>query len=228
LRRTSVPRLRLSSLEPWDLAPEFFDLWSEDDRLQPHVHLPLQSGCDATLKRMARRTTQDDFRRLIGAARAKIRDLSVSTDVIVGFPGETAPEFETSVAFVEEMEFSKLHVFRYSRRDMTAAAAMPDQVAHETAQERSNRMHTLGNELEMGFQRRFVGRTMPVLWESPEPRPEGWRWSGLTGSYVRVVTAVDEGVDLRNRIIDAKITGVMPGGLAGEAQIKESCEALAM
>src|SRR5690606_37086061 len=98
-----------------------FALW-ENPRLCRHLHLPLQSGCDATLKRMARRTTQAKFRALLEAARKRIPDLALSTDVIAGFPGETDAEFETSFAYVREMDFMKLHVFRYSKRPGTAAA----------------------------------------------------------------------------------------------------------
>ncbi len=119
LEETEMPRLRLSSLEPWDLSPEFFRLW-ENPRLCPHLHLPLQSGCDSTLRRMARRTTQARFRDLIGAARAQIADPCITTDLIVGFPGETDDEFAVSAAFVESLDFAGLHVFRYSKRPNTA------------------------------------------------------------------------------------------------------------
>jgi len=215
LRDTGVARLRLSSLEPWDLGPDFFSLWEADARLQPHVHLPLQSGCDETLQRMARRTDQASFRRLVDGARGRIPDLSVTTDVIVGFPGETDAEFDTSIAFVEEMEFAKLHVFRYSPRDHTAAASMPAQVAPSVAQERSNRMHELGAELESRFRARFLGRSFPVLWESAEPRPECRQWSGLTGNYIRVVTETDADVDLANKVTETSLTGEVPGALLG-------------
>jgi len=224
LSETSIPRLRLSSLEPWDLGEDFFSLWQEDARLQPHVHLPLQSGCDATLQRMARRTDQESFRRLVDGARQRIPELSVTTDVIVGFPGETDDEFDTSIAFVEEMAFAKLHVFRYSRRDLTAAATMPGQVAPPVVQQRSNRMHALGAELETRFRRRLLGRTLPVLWESAEPREECLRWSGLTGNYVRVVAETATTVDLGNRVTDACLREVLPGAVWGEAQIRKERE----
>jgi threonylcarbamoyladenosine tRNA methylthiotransferase MtaB len=123
LADTDISRLRVSSLEPWDLSPDFFDLW-QDSRLCRHLHLPLQSGCDATLKRMARRTTQAQFSQLVQAARERIPGVSITTDVIVGFPGETEDEFATSEAFIEQMAFSGLHVFRYNRRPGTAAARM--------------------------------------------------------------------------------------------------------
>jgi len=215
LDRTAVPRLRLSSLEPWDLGPGFFRLWGEDKRLLPHVHLPLQSGCDETLRRMSRRTDQRSFGRLVEGARAAIPDLAVSTDVIVGFPGETDAEFAESLEFVERMDFAKLHVFRYSPRSGTAAATMGDQVAPAVAQERSRQMHGLAAELESRFRRRYLGETLPVLWETAEPRPECLRWAGLTGNYLRVVTETDESVDLANRVTDTSLMQEIPGAIIG-------------
>ncbi|MBK9052985.1 MAG: radical SAM protein, partial [Chloroflexi bacterium] len=115
LTHTDIPRLRLSSLEPWDIAPDFFALW-DNPRLLPHLHLPLQSGSDRVLKRMTRRTNQVSFRALVQAARAHIPHLNLSTDLIVGFPGETEAEFGETLAFVQEMNFTRLHVFGYSVR----------------------------------------------------------------------------------------------------------------
>lgn len=214
LEHTDVPRLRLSSLEPWDLAPGFFDLWS-DRRLLPHLHLPLQSGCDQTLVRMCRRTSQREFSSLLDAARCRIPDLAVSTDVIVGFPGEDDAEFEESIGFVERCAFSRLHVFRYSARAGTAAASMPGRVDDESLQERSRRMHELGAGLEEAYRRRWLGRTCEVLWESAEPFGDGLRWSGLTGNYLRVVTETGDAEDLANRVVAAELTGPLPGALYG-------------
>ena len=129
LRETSLPRIRLSSLEPWDLSPEFFSLW-QNPRLCPHLHLPLQSGCDATLKRMRRNTSQRDFRALVQAARDSIPNLNVTSDVIVGFPGETDDEFAQSERFIREMAFGGLHVFRYSSRPGTPASRMRSQISN--------------------------------------------------------------------------------------------------
>ncbi len=215
LDETTIPRLRLSSLEPWDLRPEFFSLWVENPRLLPHVHLPLQSGCDETLRRMARRTDQASFRALVNQARQAVPELSITTDIIVGFPGESDVEFEASVGFVEEMEFAKLHVFRYSPREGTAAATMPGRVPPLVAQQRSNRMHALGAVCESRFKARFIGRTVAVLWESAEPRPECVRWSGLTGNYIRVVAETGEDVDLANEITETTLISEIPGAVLG-------------
>ncbi|MCB0197442.1 MAG: tRNA (N(6)-L-threonylcarbamoyladenosine(37)-C(2))-methylthiotransferase MtaB [Anaerolineae bacterium] len=215
LTETNLPRLRLSSLEPWDLDAEFFDLW-HNDRLLPHLHLPLQSGCDTTLRRMARRTSQAEFSQLVAEARAAIPDLSITSDIIVGFPGETDEEFAQSLAFVEEMAFAKLHIFRYSRREGTTAAKMRGQVPSKVQQARSRQMHTLNAQLEEDFRRTFVGRTMPVLWESSEPYGFGLQWSGLTGNYLRVVTQTDPNTDLRNQVITTRLVDTMPAALFGQ------------
>ncbi len=214
LQRTDMPRVRLSSLEPWDLRPELFDLWG-DARLQPHLHLPLQSGCDATLRRMSRRTSQAEFFALMDAARAAIPDLAISTDIIAGFPGETDAEFEISTRFVESAGFSSLHVFRYSPRAGTAAAHMAHQVDPSTAQARSRRLHMLGADLEWSFRRRMLGRQVEVLWESKEAFGEGKRWSGLTGNYVRVLTDTSPDIDLRNQATSTELIESMPGALYG-------------
>jgi len=214
LTSTPVSRLRLSSLEPWDLDPDFFEVFA-DPRLLPHLHLPLQSGCDATLKRMARRTCRQNFSRLVEAARRIVSDMAVSTDVIVGFPGETTQEFEQSVAFVEEMAFSRLHIFRYSPRVGTLAATMPGQVPGPVAQERSRRMHILGAELEERFNSTLVGRRVDVLWETAEDLGDALRWSGLTPNYVRITTLTQPDEDLANRVTPTEIVEAVPGGLVG-------------
>jgi threonylcarbamoyladenosine tRNA methylthiotransferase MtaB len=186
LAETDITRLRLSSLEPWDLTPGFFDLWT-DERLCPHLHLPLQSGSDRTLRRMARRTTQDSFRRLVEAARMRIPDLTLTTDVIVGFPGESDADFEESIRFVEAMDFARLHVFPYSIRPGTAAAGFAEQVDKARVDERRGRMLALSDRLWQQHQGRYLGQTLKVLWESARgATPEGMIWSGLTGNYLRV------------------------------------------
>jgi len=214
LARTAIARLRLSSLEPWDISPDFFQLW-EDARLCRHLHLPLQSGCDATLRRMARRTSQASFAALVTQARAAIPDLAVSTDVIVGFPGETEAEFEESYQFVREMAFMKLHVFRYSARPGTAAARMGGQVPPEVKHERSARMLALSEEGGRRFRQGFVGRVLPVLWEQVSGASErGFQNVGLTDNYLRVTLEAPE--VLTNRIEPVRLVEVTDQGLKGE------------
>ncbi|MFO7321826.1 MAG: tRNA (N(6)-L-threonylcarbamoyladenosine(37)-C(2))-methylthiotransferase MtaB [Chloroflexota bacterium] len=186
LSDTDIARLRLSSLEPWDLSPAFFDLW-QDRRLCRHLHLPLQSGCDATLRRMARRTTQAQFRLLVNEARARVPDMCITTDVIAGFPGETDEEFAISEAFIREMDFAGLHVFRYSKRPGTAAARMRGHVPEAVKKARAARLNQLAAELEARFAARFIGRQAEVLWEHVAGATEdGFLNVGYTDSYVRV------------------------------------------
>ena len=213
LDETDLRRLRLSSLEPWDLDGRFVELL-RDPRVLPHLHLPLQSGCEATLRRMGRRTTPDDFRRLVEAARQAAPDVAISTDVMVGFPGETEREFRESLRFVAEMGFSRLHVFRYSSRPGTAAARMQDQVPAPLRQQRSGEMHTLGAELERSFCHRFVGRTLPALWERCDETNGVLSWSGLTDNYIRVISETSErlGPDLRNRVTAVRLERLLTGG----------------
>ena len=125
LADTTIPRLRLSSLEPFDLAPDFFDLWTRPGghRLMPHLHLPAQSGSDAVLRRMARRNRAADFEALVDAARARIPGLTITTDLIAGFPGESVADFEQTLAFARRVGFAHTHIFPYSAREGTAARA---------------------------------------------------------------------------------------------------------
>lgn len=186
LNETSLPRIRLSSLEPWDLAPDFFDLW-QDSRLCPHLHLPLQSGCDATLKRMRRHTNQRQFRALAKAARAAIPDLRLTTDVIVGFPGETENEFAESTEFIREMDFAGLHVFRYSSRPGTPASRMRQQVSSRVKKERSAKLLVLSRAGEKRFAERMLGSSRPALWEQViGATPTGFINSGYTDNYLRI------------------------------------------
>lgn len=188
LAETQIPRLRLSSLEPWDLSEGFFDLW-QDERLQPHLHLPLQSGSDATLKRMRRNTNQAAFRDLMLAARAKIPNVRITSDIIVGFPGETAAEWAESFAFIQEMAFDGLHVFRYSVREGTPAAKMRGKVSKEAKTERSQQLIAWATAQEQRFAERFQGQSLPVLWEHVTGSSEaGFVQGGYTPNYIRVQT----------------------------------------
>jgi threonylcarbamoyladenosine tRNA methylthiotransferase MtaB len=210
LLETDVQRLRLSSLEPWDLSPGFFGLWS-DTRLCRQVHLPLQSGSDTILRRMARRTTTGEFAALAADARAYIPDLALTTDIIVGFPGETDAAFEESYRFVQSMDFARLHVFTYSARPGTASARMPGQVPTDVKASRSRAMRHLGAGLERSFHRRFIGRTLPVLWEFANG--DGV-WRGHTGNYLTVTTSCPAA--LANKITPTRLVETAGQGLRGE------------
>jgi len=186
LSDTDIPRLRLSSLEPWDLTDSFFRLW-ESPRLCRHLHLPHQSGCDATLKRMLRRTNQQKYCALIEAARRHVPDMRITTDVIVGFPGETDEEFATSEAFIQKMDFAGLHVFRYSKRPGTAAARMRNPIPEAVKKERSARLIVWSDLAERRYAEWFTGHTLPVLWEHIIGSTEdGFVNVGYTDNYIRV------------------------------------------
>lgn len=189
LEHTDIPRIRLSSLEPWEIAEGFFRLW-ENPRLMPHLHLPLQSGSDRVLRRMARRTSRADFRALVDEARAHIPDLSVSTDIICGFPGETEADFAETLEYAEATGFSRIHAFSYSPRPGTAAARMAGQLPGPVKRERTGRLIALGEQLSLAFHRRYEGATRPVLWETATgANADGLLWAGYTDNYIRVSAA---------------------------------------
>lgn len=207
---TDLPRLRLSSLEPWDLDESFFDLW-DDRRLCRQIHLPLQAGCDATLRRMGRPITTETFARLVQAAREAIPGLAITTDVLVGFPGETEEAFHESQEFVREMAFAKLHVFPFSPRPGTAAARLKEQVPPNARDERARQMRELGAEQRRRFKRRFLDHELMVLWEK---QWQDGRWTGWTDNYIRVVAQADR--DLRNRITETRLISLENGHVKGE------------
>jgi threonylcarbamoyladenosine tRNA methylthiotransferase MtaB len=213
LREADVPRLRLSSLEPWDLDADFFSLW-DDRRLMPHLHLPLQSGCESTLKRMARKTTPGSFHELVAAARQIMPEVAVTTDIIVGFPGETEEEFAESLAFVKGMKFAGGHVFTYSPRPGTGAARMKGQVRPEVRKKRNHLMRETLDRSETSYREKFIGRQMSVLWESTSELDEwGWQMEGLTGNYLRVKAAASS--PRWNEIDPVAIQAAQQDGLRG-------------
>lgn len=214
LNETDTPRLRLSSLEPWDLDNGFFSLW-KNPRLLPHLHLPLQSGSASVLKRMLRKTTPQSFRDLAAAARAVIPQAAITTDVIAGFPGETDEEFAETLALIREINFAGGHVFTYSTRPGTPAARMKNHLPAELKKKRSAQLRTVFSELGRSYHQTFIGQTLPVLWESTSERDEqGWKLEGLTGNYLRV--SAHAASPRWNNIDPVKLTGLTDEGLSGE------------
>ncbi len=208
---SELPRLRLSSLEPWNLDNDFFDLW-EDERLCRHLHLPLQSGSGATLRRMARNTTPKKFARLVEAARNQIPELAITTDIIVGFPGESQQEFAESLSFIDEMEFADAHVFSYSERPETAAAKMSDPVPNGLRKERSRIVRENIAQSAEEFRSKFLGAELDVLWESEEALEEGgWMVQGLTDNYLKARAFSTKSV--WNEISQAKIISMSENGI---------------
>jgi threonylcarbamoyladenosine tRNA methylthiotransferase MtaB len=212
LTDTDVPRLRFSSIEPWDVCEEFFDLW-DSPRVCRQIHLPLQAGCDDTLRRMGRPITTEAFLRLLQAARQRIPELAVTTDMMVAFPGENERAFRESLAFVERCAFARLHVFPYSARPGTRAAHMA-LLPPEVVNARADAMRNLGQRLAAQYRDRFIGQRMAVLWE--RRRADG-RWYGWTDNYLRV--AVESACDLHNRIIPTELVGTSEGVLSGHLRL---------
>jgi len=214
LTDTHTPRLRLSSIEPWDIPPDFFSRWT-DKRLARHLHLPLQSGCATTLKRMARKTTPKAYAHLVETARAAIPAVAITTDIIVGFPGETETEFAKNLDFARQMDFARGHVFTYSERPGSAAAKMPGAVPHPLRKERNAQMRAILEESAAAYQARFLGQELLVLWETATHLgPAGWTVSGLTDNYLPVSALAPE--KLWNQITKVAITGSNRKGLVGK------------
>ena len=209
LDETSIPRIRMSSLQPQDLSDELIGLWCEE-RLCRHFHLALQSGSESVLQRMRRRYTKAQYRDAVYRLRDAVPDVAITTDVIVGFPGETNAEFEECLTFCEEMEFAGVHVFPYSQRSGTVAYRLPVQVQDATKKQRVHRLIDLASGMSRAYRERFVGTSTSVLWET---RRDG-AWEGLTDTYVRIRTTSD--ADLANRLIPVRLTALAGDGLIGE------------
>ncbi|MGE5620153.1 MAG: tRNA (N(6)-L-threonylcarbamoyladenosine(37)-C(2))-methylthiotransferase MtaB [Sphingomonadaceae bacterium] len=223
LAETDVPRLRLSSLQPEDWTPAFYDLWSSG-RLCRHLHLSLQSGSGAVLKRMRRRYNVDRYARIVDDARRALPGVAITTDVIVGFPGESDEEFEETERFLRTIGFAGLHVFKYSPRKGTPAASMPDQVDPRVKQQRSDRLIGLAREMAAEFCSQFVGSVLGVLWEERVPQEEARRlglircgeaswWTGLSDNYVRIF-ARSSG-DLGGTVCGARVERPATEGVIG-------------
>lgn len=207
LKRTDVERIRLSSIEPPDVTNELCDVMAAaGERVAPFLHVCLQSGCDETLRRMARVYRTDLFRRVVETARGRMPHISLGTDLIVGFPGETDEQFEESLAFCEEMRFSNMHVFRYSRRPGTPAATMPGQVDPHVSAERSRRARALADKMRLAEARALVGEKDLVVVQYPGRGVTGGLFDALVDPSIPVdslvpvvLTGVDDSATLTTR-----------------------------
>jgi threonylcarbamoyladenosine tRNA methylthiotransferase MtaB len=216
LQRTEIPRLRLGAVEPWDLPADFWGLF-DNPRMLPHLHLPLQSGSDRILRMMARRCKRAEFQRLVESARAAVPDLNLSTDIIVGFPGEREEEWQQTLAFSEQIGFGHMHIFAYSPRDGTRAATLPDPVPREVIRARSQQLHELGRRMKRELLARQLGRIYPVLFEGGA-HAEGAA-GGYTPNFLRTEVRLPPGApSLCNEIHAVRITAVADDGenLIGE------------
>jgi threonylcarbamoyladenosine tRNA methylthiotransferase MtaB len=184
LDRTSVERLHLSSLQPQEISQGLLELW-EDNRLSKHFHLALQSGSDTVLKRMRREYNTDNYLKAVSLIRRYVLDAAVTTDIMVGFPGESEKEFEDSYNFCRRIGFSGMHVFSYSPRPGTDAAGMTGQVDARIKKARSNRMLVMARDSGDNYCRKYLGKTMNILFEN-EVTPGSGFYSGLSENYIRV------------------------------------------
>jgi len=204
LQDTAIPRIRFASVEPWDLEPSLLALFN-NKRVMPHMHLPLQSGSDSVLKRMARRCRTADFKQLVESLRSDFPDFNVTTDIIVGFPGETESEWLQTMAFAEEMAFGHIHIFPFSARTGTHAATLGDQLTGIVKKQRARQLAEIAQDSRNQYMRQFVGRTVDVLWETSKEIPQNGngcenqnvgnttedsgpqlRYIGYTPNYLRV------------------------------------------
>lgn len=192
-------RIRLGSIEPTIITDEFVERLSKLDKICDHFHLSLQSGCTETLKRMNRRYTTEEFKEVTKRLRAKFPNAALTTDIIVGFPGETDEEFNTTYEFLKEIAFYKMHIFKYSQRKGTKAAVMPNQVDGKIKEERSKKLIELSNENEYNYNKKYIGKQVEVLFEERE----GEYLKGHTTNYIVVKHKTDKN-DLINKI--AKVT----------------------
>ncbi|MBQ0724200.1 MAG: tRNA (N(6)-L-threonylcarbamoyladenosine(37)-C(2))-methylthiotransferase MtaB [Cycloclasticus sp.] len=209
LEQTTVPRIRMGSLEPWDLPTGFFKLF-KNPRLMPHLHLPIQSGSDTVLKRMSRRCKTDEFRSLVKAARVAVPGINITSDIIVGFPGESEKEWQETLDFVDEVKFSDLHIFSYSKREGTKAATMPEQVETVCKKSRSKALHQLTAKARHTLMASFIGSHCDVLWEDVQHTGEDGRSvvMGYTPNYLRVKTITSNPAAICNQIKACRLEAV--------------------
>ena len=209
-----IKRIRLGSLEPRIMTEEFVAGLAAEEKLCPHFHLSLQSGCDATLKRMNRRYSAEEFRQCCERLRRHFDDPALTTDVIVGFPGETEEEFTATVEFLKDICFYETHVFKYSRRKGTKADRMPDQIPEQIKNERSDVLLALTEKNSGEYRKKLLGRTVKVLLEEESTIGGTTYLTGHTREYVKVAVAPETAA--AGEIIDVKVTGLLKDMVLGE------------
>ena len=202
-----IERIRLGSLEPKIVTEHFASELSKLDKICPHFHLSLQSGCDATLKRMNRKYTTKEYERGCELLRKYFVHPAITTDVIVGFPGETEEEFEQTKAYLEHIHFYEMHIFKYSKRKGTRAAVMPDQIDEQIKAARSEKLIALGHDMSREFRKFYIGKNEEVLFEEKAVIGDKEYFVGYTKEYVKVAKETDE--NLENQIVSGRISGML-------------------
>lgn len=202
-----IERIRLGSLEPKIVTEHFASELSKLDKICPHFHLSLQSGCDATLKRMNRKYTTKEYERGCELLRKYFVHPAITTDVIVGFPGETEEEFEQTKAYLEHIHFYEMHIFKYSKRKGTRAAVMPDQIDEQVKAARSEKLIALGHDMSKEFRKFYIGKNEEVLFEEKAVIGDKEYFVGYTKEYVKVAKKTDK--NLENQIVSGRISGML-------------------
>jgi len=202
-----IERIRLGSLEPKIVTEHFSSELSKLDKICPHFHLSLQSGCDATLKRMNRKYTTKEYERGCELLRKYFVHPAITTDVIVGFPGETEEEFEQTKAYLEHIHFYEMHIFKYSKRKGTRAAVMPDQIDEQIKAARSEKLIALGHDMSKEFRKFYIGKNEEVLFEEKAVIGDKEYFVGYTKEYVKVAKKTAE--NLENQIVSGRISGML-------------------
>lgn len=202
-----IERIRLGSLEPKIVTEHFASELSKLDKICPHFHLSLQSGCDATLKRMNRKYTTKEYEKGCELLRKYFVHPAITTDVIVGFPGETEEEFEQTKAYLEHIHFYEMHIFKYSKRKGTRAAVMPDQIDEQIKAARSEKLIALGHDMSKEFRKFYIGKNEEVLFEEKAVIGDKEYFVGYTKEYVKVAKKTD--VNLENQIVSGRISGML-------------------
>lgn len=202
-----IERIRLGSLEPKIVTEHFASELSKLDKICPHFHLSLQSGCDETLKRMNRKYTTKEYERGCELLRKYFVHPAITTDVIVGFPGETEEEFEQTKAYLEHIHFYEMHIFKYSKRKGTRAAVMPDQIDEQIKAARSEKLIALGHDMSKEFRKFYIGKNEEVLFEEKAVIGDKEYFVGYTKEYVKAAKKTDE--NLENQIVSGRISGML-------------------
>ncbi|GIS83387.1 MAG: hypothetical protein CM1200mP15_20190 [Dehalococcoidia bacterium] len=202
LEETEIPRLRVSSLQPQEISQQLLNLWS-NERLCPHFHIPLQSGCDRILNSMRRRYTTDQFYRSVEFIRNNVPNVAITGDLIVGFPGETDSDFNETLKLVSRTSFSNLHIFPYSKRPGTSATYLEEQVSSIVKKERITALNEIVKDSFTNFRNKFLHTNQRVLWESHKFNNKESYWKGITENYIRVQTKTNR--NIRNTITEAEL-----------------------
>ena len=205
-----IERIRLGSLEPLLITEEFMERLVKLEKVCHHFHLSLQSGCDETLKRMNRRYSTEEFRNIVNILRRFYQDVVLTTDIIVGFPGETEQEFEKTCEFLKEIKFYKMHVFKYSPRKGTKAASMPNQIDGNIKEERSKKLIEISSENERYYNNKYIGKEIEVLFEEKK----NGTYHGHTKNYLLVYC--EAGENLENKIVKVKCKEAFDDHLVAE------------